>query len=388
MREPDAETVPLEKLTRFYLANHFLLREAEHTDIVDVAATVCGLHAQVPSTPYISLWNRVHDFTSETLDRALYTEKSLVKAWFMRGTLHIIPARYLPTYHKALKRMWFEQHGRHAHDPDWPTQEELEKLLYPTILKALEDKPLSRKELSNRFRSMVSDASGPYERLFSAWGGILKETNYLGLTLHAEPCNKESCFARVDKWLPHVNLDEVNEDEAKAKLLLKYLQCFGPASAQDFACWSGLLASEANQLIEDGERKLSAVQVDGSRKTLWMLKSDTKAFGKVDVEEEVQPRLLPKYDSYLLGHKDRTRIIDDQYLKQVYRPVIGDIAATILVNGRIAGTWMHKRTTSKLTVALHSFKKLDRETIIQLRDAVNKLGAFMKVRQAEILSTP
>jgi len=143
----NSATVNLEALTRFYLQNHCLADRASKTDIVKVVGKVCGLHSQLPTTPYYSLWNRVKEFEPKMLDHLLYREKSLVKTWFMRGTLHIVPSQDLPLYSNALKRMWFEHHGRSMNKPDWPSRKERESKLYPKIKEALTEKPLSRKEL-------------------------------------------------------------------------------------------------------------------------------------------------------------------------------------------------------------------------------------------------
>ena len=390
LREPalsaeDAVMVSPERLTRFYLANHFLLHKAGKQHIVDVTGAVCGLHSQLPLTPHFSLWNRVSDFRPEMLDRSLYREKSLVKTWFMRGTLHIIPAKDLPTYHNALKRMWFEHHGRFMENPRWPSAEEREKLLYPKIAEALAEKPLSRKELSERVHVLLGKKEQRYSGLFSAWGGILKETSYLGQTVYGEPCGKETCVARLGKWLPNIKIDCVNEDIAREELLLKYLHCYGPASAQDFACWSGLLASEAKKAIEERAADLVQVQRQDNKKELWMLKEDLSLLQKLDLEERPPLRLLPKFDSYLLGHKDRIRIIDEVFRKQVFRPVVGDVAATVLIDGRIAGTWIHKKTKRKMEVAIKPFRKYDREIVDELNQVGKDLGVFMNVGETKML---
>jgi hypothetical protein len=337
-------------------------------------------------TPYFSLWNRVKDFEPRQLDHMLYEDKSLVKTWFMRGTLHIIPSSDLPVYSNALRNMWFEHHGRYMNDPGWPSREEREKKLYPKIKEALAERPLRRKELCNRVRMLLNDEFQPYERLFSAWGGILKETGYLGLTVHAEPCGRESCFARLDKWLADVKLDGVDEEKARQQLLKKYLRGYGPATAQDFACWSGMLTSEARQIIEETE-SLTQIQLEGSRAELWMLEEDFRTLEGVDLEAEVPPRLLPKYDPYLMGHKNRSRIIRDEMLQKVYRPVVGEVAATVLINGRILGTWTSKKTKKILRIFVKPLEKLTQDTLESLRSVANELACFIGVREAQVTSS-
>ncbi len=383
MSEEDTVTVSLERLTRFYLLNHFLLHKAENRDLVEVAGGVCGLHSQLPLTPYYSLWNRVKEFKPEMLDEALYREKSLVKTWFMRGTLHIIPSTDMAAYHHALKRMWFEHHGRYMNKPDWPARKQRERLIYPKIVEALAEGPLRRKELNDRTRLLMEDAAKPYARLFSAWGSILKETSYLGLTVYAEPCGKEACFVRLAQWLPSLSLGETNETQAREQLLLKYLRCYGPASAQDFACWSGIPTSEATNTIKACVAVLQQVKTEETGKALWMLRKGLKSFLKLDLEEEAPPCLLPKYDSYLLGHKDRTRIIKTQHLQQVYRPVVGEVAATLLINGHITATWTTKKTKKTLAINIRPLEKMPTDTIAKLEPITKGLGQFLNIEHTE-----
>src|SRR4030042_4683057 len=104
-------TVASKQLTQLYMHKQFLASGDREACLGGVVNTLCGLHAQNSLTPCLSLWNRIRCFKSELLDTALYKEKSLVKTWCMRGTLHIIRSDALPVYNNALKRMWFEHHG-------------------------------------------------------------------------------------------------------------------------------------------------------------------------------------------------------------------------------------------------------------------------------------
>jgi len=375
------ETISMEKVNRLYLIKHHLFKKAKKNELVKVVDDVCGLHAQASATPYLSLWNRIENFENGLLDEALYRDKALVKVWCMRGTLHIIPSQDLPIYNRALKRMWFEHHGRFMRTPDWPSVEERKKRIYPKIVEALAQKPLKRKELNAKVRLLLKDDSKPYQRLFSAWGGILKETGYEGLTVHAQPCERGSCFARLDKWLPNINLNMIDEDEAKEKLLIKYLRSYGPASQQDFVLWSGLMAGDVRNAIDNVTGSLlEEVEIKGVKGRFWMLKEDFKILARMSLDEKAPPYLLPKFDSFVLGHKDRTRIIRPEYMKHVFRKA-GDIAATLLINGRIVGTWRQKKTKDTLTVTISPFQKLTKKDLKEVGEKVKALCRFVSVDQ-------
>jgi len=114
----DSEKVPVSKVRRLYLIKHHLFRKADRKDVVRVVGDVCGLHAQAARSPYLALWSRVENFEDELLDKALFEDKSLVKTWVMRGTLHIVPSEKLPVYNRSLRRMWFEHHGHFMRAPE------------------------------------------------------------------------------------------------------------------------------------------------------------------------------------------------------------------------------------------------------------------------------
>jgi uncharacterized protein YcaQ len=386
-------TVSLEILSpktvnRLYMVKQHLFRRTDTSQLERVVEDICGLQAQVPATPYFSLWNRIENFQNTLLDKALYKDKTLVKEWCMRGTLHIIPSKDLPIYNKALKKMWFEHHGRFMRAPEWPPAEERRKVVYPKIFEALAQRTLTRKELNDKVRSSLKDGSLPYDRLFSGWGGVLKETGYEGMTVHAQPRGRESHFARLDKWLPNVNLDSVDEEEAQEKLLLKYLRGYGPASQQDFALWSGLVADDAKRAIENASSQLSHVGIEGVKGEFLLLEENRKTLESMDLDEKAPPRLLPKYDSVLLGHRDRTRIIQEEHRKTVFKPKVGDIAATLLLDGRIAGTWRHKRTKKTLSITVESFEKMSREDIEQAESEAKELSQFMGLTELKFQVTP
>ena len=78
-----------------------------------VAGEICGLHAQVLSSAELSLWARVEALPRDAIRRALWEERSLVKTWAMRGTLHLLPASEYPLWQAALSLF------RHYLQPGW-----------------------------------------------------------------------------------------------------------------------------------------------------------------------------------------------------------------------------------------------------------------------------
>jgi len=373
----------MDKVRRLYFIKHHLFKKAGRKDLVKVVGDVCGLHAQAATSPYLALWSRVEGFEDKLLDKALFEDKSLVKTWVMRGTLHIVQSKELPVYNRSLRRVWFEHHGRYMRAPDWPSIEQRRSLIYPRILQALTQKPLKRKDLVDKVRFLLKDDSQPYKRLFSGWGGILKETAYEGLTVHAKPCERESCFARLNQWLPEIELSSVSEEEAQKQLLIKYLRGYGPATQQDFSLWSGLMAGDAKRAIENASPLLEQIRIEGAKGEFWILKEDRRILNSIDADEPAPVRLLPKFDSILLGHKDRSRIVKDQYKKLVFKPKAGDIAATVLVDGQVAGTWRHKRKRHTLAVSVKPFEKMAKADVEEVKQQAKELSQYVGAEELD-----
>jgi hypothetical protein len=92
------------QVTAWRTARHQLAERAPATATLEVAARIAGLHAQVMSSAELTLWARVDGLPPDAVRRALWEERSLVKTWAMRGTLHLLPAAELPLWQAASGR--------------------------------------------------------------------------------------------------------------------------------------------------------------------------------------------------------------------------------------------------------------------------------------------
>src|SRR5919205_2278621 len=136
------------------LTRQHLRRRATRGEALGVVRQICGLHAQVMSSAELTLWARVEDLEPDTVQKALWDERSLVKTWAMRGTLHLLPAAELPIwvgaqgvlkprYHAA---SWLRYFGL--------TREQAEVLI-AAIPEALADRMLTREELAQEVGRIV-----------------------------------------------------------------------------------------------------------------------------------------------------------------------------------------------------------------------------------------
>src|SRR5947209_4178880 len=128
------------------MRRHHLDGRAPAGSMLTVASRLCGLHAQVMSSAELTVWARVEDLDRRAVQRALWQDRTLVKTWAMRGTLHLLPAAELPLWHAALgtsrrylsAAAWQKHFGITLEQPEELTQ---------AIASALDGRIMTREEL-------------------------------------------------------------------------------------------------------------------------------------------------------------------------------------------------------------------------------------------------
>src|SRR6516165_6801120 len=128
------------------LRRHHLDQRVPAGSMLAVASRLCGLHAQVMSSAELTVWARVEGLDRRAVQRALWEDRTLVKTWAMRGTLHLLPASELPLWHAALSTS-----RRYRRPAMWRrllgiTLEDLDRLT-EAIGSALEGRVMTREEL-------------------------------------------------------------------------------------------------------------------------------------------------------------------------------------------------------------------------------------------------
>src|SRR5213080_608562 len=87
------------------LDRHALSAPLQDARPADIAATICGAHAQVLSAAELSIGLRLAGATRADIRGALWTERTLVKTFGPRGTVHLLATRDLPMWTGALSAM-------------------------------------------------------------------------------------------------------------------------------------------------------------------------------------------------------------------------------------------------------------------------------------------
>ncbi|HKH16362.1 MAG TPA: winged helix DNA-binding domain-containing protein [Solirubrobacteraceae bacterium] len=347
-------TLTLRALNRATLARQMLL-EREDADVAAALERLGGLQAQEAKPPFIGLWTRMCDFRREQLHEALHARR-VVRATMMRATLHLVSAAdyaaLRTTLQPALQTAMGAVRGRDQ-------GLDLDALL-PVARQLLGEQPRTFNEL----RALLAQEFPQVNER------VLGYATRMHLPLAMVPGDdrwsfpSDAPFTPAEEWLG-VTLAAADPEA----LVRRHLGAFGPAAAADVQAWSGVGGIGG---VLDGMRDELAVFKQG-RRTLF----DLPDAPRPDEDLPAPPRLLPEFDSLLLAHKDRTRVISDERRKSLTTRNLR-VKATFLVDGFAAGSWSVARKRDTATLTIVPFEKLPRAVADELAAEGEALLRFVE----------
>ena len=377
------------QVTAFRLARHHLLERAPKKALLSVVRDMAGAQAQLLSAPQISLWSRVRDLRIADIEEAL-SQRTLVKASCMRRTLFLVPSAHLAVFVRGTARR-AEKEIRWTRGKGVPDR--VIDAAIDAVLGAL-DQPLTRPEIAER----VSQALGvPMETVHGGgWGSrrklaavpvghltfpvvdLLHLTAARGILCYGPRRDNEPTFVRADAWIPQ--WQDVPREQAEGILLRWYLRAFGPATAADFSLWAGISLTGAREIWSREQANFAMVNVQG-----WeagVLREDLDELGQAKLERP-PIRLLPYFDTFLLGHKERDHLAAIGHRPKIYRPQ-GWISPVVLVDGRALAVWEHARAGNRLRVRVTKFGSIPRRIASSIREEAQDLGRFLETPNVDV----
>jgi uncharacterized protein YcaQ len=334
------------------IGRHHLDRRAPAGSLLAVASRLCGLHAQVMSSAELTVWARVESLDRRAVQRALWEERTLVKTWAMRGTLHLLPADELTLWHAALSTS-----RRYLRPAVWQkyfgiTLEELDSLT-EAVGAALDGRVMTREELGHEVARLTGSATFASKVAQSSWGTILRPAAFTGRLCFAPSLGQRVRFTRPDTWLAAPQ-PAVSPQAATAVVTRRFLGTYGPATYHDLArWWSGGGVATARQWIASLGEEVCPVDVEGAQ--AWMLADHAREVRELSPTRSV--RLLPGFDQFVVAASCHAgHLLPGDLRGRVYRPQ-GWISPVLLVNGRMEGTWRHEIKGSRVEVVIEPFRK-------------------------------
>jgi Winged helix DNA-binding domain len=306
----------------------------------EVARAIAGAQAQDVYAGPLTFRSRTRRLTLADIDRARTVERSLLRTWVMRMTIHLIPADdagwMLPTFEPGLEkwsRRRLEQLGMSAGD--------VEKSLRVTRRTLERDGPVTRPELRKR----IAAAGVELNQQTGLHIALLAVTS--GLACMGPDRGRTTCLVLRKDWLGR--MPPFDRDAALAELARRYLGAFGPATDDDFAYWSGLPLGEVRLGLRSIAGEIEEAKL-GDRTLLSLRK------GRVRLPKEGQVRMLGAFDTYMLGYRDRGFAVPKHGLAAVKAGGGGWIRPVIVEDGRVIGGWRSKRKGDALEIEVKLYE--------------------------------
>jgi hypothetical protein len=286
-------------------------------DPTGVVRAVVGVQAQEPVAGALSIRVRSTGLTRSDVERALVEERSIVRLWAMRGTIHIVAAEdaawlvdlfgplTLTATHRRLGQLGVSEADR-------PRAVAL-------IRTALADHgPLTRAELMEPLARARITTDGQAAAHLPHLAAIE------GHVCFGPPRAGKPTFVLRDDWLG-TGLPRLPRDRAIAELARRYGAGFGPTGPEDFAAWSGLPLRDA---------RLAWTQTP-------------LALTEGGAPHPPIIRLLPAFETYMLGYRSREFAVPPEHARKVW-PGGGIVRPTVVENGRAVATWKRSGTSVEI----------------------------------------
>lgn len=331
----------------------------------EAASQLVGVQAQILPAAGLALWNRTPDFSHARYEALLYEERTLVKLWAQRGTLHLYASPEWPLIHGALsgQQTWWERKT---------IQQNGDATAYKALIAQLESVLRERKTLG---RSDLRAMNLPLDEWhLSSWGGVFAALVRHGYACHARQTGGEGRFAHREHWLPDLQWAPPSSDEANVAIARRYFRTYGPSTVRDLAYWRGMSMKQARQALTTLEDEV--INVTMGRQAFILLKEDLERLCEPPPPRAEWPvHMLYRFDPLLLAHKDKSWLVAAEHYKRVWRPA-GHIEGTIVEHGRLVGTWRYKRTSRHLSITIDPFMPLPQHVQSIVEQKAKAIASF------------
>ncbi len=342
--------------------------------VLDIVRRTGGIQAQDMNVAPLQVRVRSSGLTSADVMRAHSHDRSIVRTWVMRGTLHLIPAEDHRWMTALLGPSAFSA-GRGRRRELGLDENTLDKAHERAIDILTAEGPLTRQQLGER----LAAHDIPVEN--QALHHIVRSGGFLGITTHGPLLDgKTETFVAADSWLAGIERPELTREEALARLAGRYIRAFGPSTPRDFAVWSGLPLRDARAGWESISTELVEVDVEGEG--MWMVEGlDSSTALRSAQNDRPVVRLLGFFDTYLLGYRGRGLAVAPDYLSRVNAGG-GMIRPVVTIDGLAVATWSWTRLSRGrgLEIAVEPFEGLE-----ALRQAQgDRTGAIWEAVRGEV----
>jgi Winged helix DNA-binding domain len=355
------------------IARHALAEPASGLGPADIAGVLCGAHAQVLSAAELSIGRRIAGATRADVRRALWQERTLVKTFGPRGTVHLLPTADLPMWTGALSAL----------PPSVPSHPEGVRFspaqpaeVVAAIGDALADAELTVGELTEAIAGRVGpwaveQTLDAFQGKWLRWRQVTSVAAHRGLLCFGPDRGRQVTYTNPHRWLP--GFRPADGGAALRTLVTRYLHAYGPATPAHLAKWLAIPQRYAAGLFEAHAGELERIEVDGV--PAWTLAGDTAT----PPRPHRGVRLLPYFDAYVVAGQPRERLYAGAAAIRALTPAgqAGNYPV-LLVDGVVGGVWHQRRSGRNIAITVEPLRELTAPQRRQLDDEVSLIGAVME----------
>lgn len=347
-----------QEILNLRLYSQQLTDKIAHTP-AEVVHALGAVQAQDYAGSQWSIALRTKSPTQSAIEKAI-TDRSIVRTWPMRGTLHFIAAedvRWMLSLLTPRVQSGMERRRKEL---------ELDTLTltksHDLLLKALDGgKQLMRSEVYSVLENngiTTTNQRGIHIINYLAQNQVL---------CHGSHNEKQPTYVLLDEWIPKSK--ELSSAEALAEITLRYFTSHGPATIQDFVWWTGLKLTDARTGLTSVNQFLTHAEIEGT--TYWFIPELR------DVASVKTTFMLPGFDEYMLGYTNRTLMVEKLHLPKVVPGNNGMFMPTVVVNGKVEALWKRAIKKDRVVIDLYPFNKLSNTTLKKVARVAQQYGNYL-----------
>jgi DNA-binding CsgD family transcriptional regulator len=353
------------------------------TSVASVVEGACGIQAQLSTAAELAIRARLPSIDRAVIRRAVGDQRTVVRTWAARATVHLLAAGDVSLYAAALGRDLAAREAAYLRRRGFSDEEQ--EACARAIFVALADGPLTRDALADRLATVLPART--LRHLLNSWSELIRPLGVVGAVCFGPPDERRATFVRTDAWI-HGGEQPVDATLAGAEVARRYLHVYGPCSSQHFASWAGIPASSARSAWSALGGELIAVESPVG--PLSLLRSD---FDDLRSPSPIGYRLLPAFDPFVIAAREKGFLLAQTHTDAVFRKA-GQVTPTMLVGGRVVGTWSYETHGSAAEVGLQPFdgerlsRAAERAFCEEAADVCRFLGLEPHVRIARRRAAP
>jgi hypothetical protein len=327
-----------------------------------VVSSLGAMQAQDYSAVLWAIALRLPASTESDIRQAI-VDRKIVRTWPMRGTLHFVAAADVRWMLALLTpRIIARSAGRYR-------QLELGENIFIRSRKQIASVLEGGNQLTRiEMYAILSQAGISTEGQRGIH--ILCRLAQEGLICFGPHKGRQPTFVLLEDWVPRAR--SLDRDESLAEMARRYFTGHGPATLQDFVWWSGLKVSDAKAGLNLVSSELAK---QATNDEIYWMSPNCQSVGSVPSAVY----LLPGFDEYLLGYTDRTVTLDPVHAGKIVSGNNGRFMPTIVINGRVAGTWKRVLTRNGGLIEASHFGPSNKTRARALTRAVGRYGHFAGV---------